>query len=97
MWPFAAECQLSADEAEIFLQRYQVNHSCVSPPIASEITNNFLGNPINANQTGKLYDRTMGSDMYVLLTSNEKVNVCSDIFTFCKKKNKIVDIYRTRT
>ena len=32
MWAFAAECELSADEAEIFLQRYQVNHNCVSPP-----------------------------------------------------------------
>ena len=75
MWPFAAECKLSADEAEIFLQRYQVNHNCVSPPIASEITNNFLGNPINADRTGKLYDRMMASDTYVLLTSIEKVNV----------------------
>ena len=97
MWVFAAECELSADEAEIFLQRYQVNHNCVSPPIASEIINNFLGNPIDADRTGKVYDRTMGSDMYVLLTSNEKVNVCSEIFTFCKKKIIIVDIDRTRT
>ena len=29
---FAAECELSADEAEIFLRRYQSNHNCVSPP-----------------------------------------------------------------
>ena len=33
MWAFAAECGLSADEAEIFLQRYRVNHNCVSPPL----------------------------------------------------------------
>ena len=49
-----------------------MNHNCVSPPITSEIINNFLGNPIDADRTGKLYDRTMGSDMYLLLTSNEK-------------------------
>ena len=87
MWVFAAECELSDDEEEIFFQRCQVNHNCVSPPIASEITNIFLGNPINADWTGKLYERTMGSDMYVLLTWNKKVNVCSEIFTFCKKNH----------
>ena len=80
MWAFAAECECTGDEEEIFFQRCQVNHNCVAPPIANEITNNFLGNPINADQTGKVYECSMGGDMHCLFTCNEEVNVCSEIF-----------------
>ena len=62
-----------------------MNHNSVGPSIANEITNNILGNPINANLTGKTYQRDMGGDMHCLLTWNKKVNACSKIFTFCKK------------
>ena len=80
MWAFAAECECRGDEEEIFFQRCQVNHNCVAPPIANEITNNFLGNPINADQTGKVYECSMGGDMHCLFTCNDEVNVCSEIF-----------------
>ena len=74
MWAFAAECECRGDEEEIFFQRCQVNHNCVAPPIANEITNNFLNNPINADLSGKMHPRNMGGDMNCLLAWNDKVN-----------------------
>ena len=97
VWAFTSECECTGDEEEIFFQRCQVNHNSVGPAIANEITNNFLNNPINADLTGELYERTMGVDMYCLFTWNEKVNVCSEIFTFCKKKSKFSTLCQTRT
>ena len=97
MWPFASECELADDEEEIFFYRNQVNHNAIGPAIANEITNNFLNNPINADLTGKVHTRNMGGDMNCLLAWNKKVNACSEIFTFCKKKTKFPTSYQTRT
>ena len=55
MWPFTSECYVEKDKDKRFivLVRNQVNHNSVSQNLANEITNNFLGNPITADLTGK--------------------------------------------
>ena len=80
MWAFCCDCYCEEGQDEIVIMRNQVNHNSVSPSIANRITNNILGNPINANLTGKTYQRDMGGDIHCLLTWNKKVNACSKKF-----------------
>ena len=80
MWPFTADVDCGEGQDEIFILRNQANHNSVGPSAANEITNNFLGNPINANLTGKVYPRNMGYDMKCLLTWNEKVNASKTFY-----------------
>ena len=97
MWTFASDCECADDEEEIFFMRNQVNHNSVGPAIANEITNNFLNNPINADLTGRVYNRDMGGDVNCLLSRNKKVRACSEIFAFCKKKFKFLTLCQTST
>ena len=78
MWPFVSECNITElkDEEVITFTRNQVNHNHVNPNLANEITNNFLGNPINADLSGKTHKKSMGNDMKCLLTCNQLVNSC---------------------
>merc|ERR1712155_43635 len=78
MWPFVSECNITEheDEEVITFTRNQVNHNHVNPNLANEITNNFLGNPINADLSGKTDKKSMGNDMKCLLTCNQLVNSC---------------------
>ena len=78
MWPFVSECNITElkDEEAITFTRNQVNHNHVNPNLANEITNNFLGNPINADLSGKTHKKSMGNDMKCLLTCNQLVNSC---------------------
>ena len=47
---------------------------------ANEITNNFLGNPITADLTGKTHDKDMGHDIECLLVYKDKVNSFENYF-----------------
>ena len=78
MWPFVSESNITElkDEEVITFTRNQVNHNHVNPNLANEITNNFLGNPINADLSGKTHKKSMGNDMKCLLTCNQLVNSC---------------------
>ena len=78
MWPFVSECNITElkDKEVITFTRNQVNHNHVNPNLANEITNNFLGNPINADLSGKTHKKSMGGDMKCLLTWNKLVNSC---------------------
>ena len=96
MWPFVSELKLSDDGNTVYLIRNEVNHNTISPSMSNEITNNFLGNPIEANRGDKLHDPNMGTDMKCILTYNTKVSIhfskkihsvnifISIIFTKCK-------------
>ena len=75
MWPFVSELKLSDDEKTLYLIQNEVNHNTISPSLSNEITNNFLGNPIEADLNDKVYDPDMGSDMKCILTYGTKVSV----------------------
>ena len=70
MWPFVSEVEYSKDEDKIHLLRNEVNHNTVLPSLSNEITNNFLGNPLRADLTGKIHECIMGNDMKFILTCN---------------------------
>ena len=82
MWPFTSECYLEkdGDKSMIVFMRNQVNHNSVRQKLANEITNNFLGNPITADLTGKTHDKNMGHDIECLLAHNDKVNSFENYF-----------------
>ena len=80
MWAFASDVECTDGQDEITFLRNQANHNSVGPSTANEITNNFLGNPINANLTGKVYGQNMGGDMQCLLTWNKKVNALKTFY-----------------
>ena len=82
MWAFLSNCHIEKDEDEctIIFMRNQVNHNHVSQNLANEIINNFLGNPIMADLTGKTHDQDMGRDIECLLTWNNKVNSFENYF-----------------
>ena len=75
MWPFVSEVMLSDDGNTVHLIRNEVNHNTISLSLSNEITNNFLGNPIEANRGDKLHDPNMGTDMKCILTYNTKVSI----------------------
>ena len=75
MWPFVTKVELSKDTGKIHLRRNQVNHNTVSPSLSNEITNNFLGNPLGADLTGKIHGRNMGNDTKCILTYNTKASL----------------------
>ncbi len=87
MWPFVSDVGLSED-GKISFYRTQMNHNGISSDLANKITNNFLGNPISADLTDKVYSKDVGSDMVCLLTYNTKVSVNTMLkfFTICGKK-----------
>ena len=60
--------------------RNQVNHNSVSQNLANEITNNFLGNPITADLSGKTDAKDMEHDIECLLAWNNKVNSFENYF-----------------
>ena len=68
MWPWLSDVGISQDAKHIIFYRNQVNHNCVSPSLANEITNNFLGNPISADLSSKVHTKDMVKDMVCLLT-----------------------------
>ena len=70
MWPWVSEVEYSEDEDKIHLLRNEVNHNTVLPSLSNEITNNFLGNPLRADLTGKIHECIMGNDMKFILTCN---------------------------
>ena len=74
MWPFVSELMLSKDKNTVHLMRNEVNHNTISPSLSNEITNNFLGNPIEANKGDKIHDPTMGTDMKCILTYKANVS-----------------------
>ena len=82
MWPFTSECYVEkdGDKSMIVFMRNQVNHNSISQNLANEITNNFLGNPITADLTGKTHDKDMGHDIECLLVYNDKVNSFENYF-----------------
>ena len=82
MWPFLSECYIErdGDKCMINFMRNQVNHNSVNQNLANEITNNFLGNPITADLTGKTHDQDMGHDIECLLAWNDKVNSFENYF-----------------
>ena len=82
MWAFLSDCHIErdGDECMIIFMRNQVNHNHVSQNLANEITNNFLGNPITADLTGKTHDQDMGHDIECLLAWNDKVNSFENYF-----------------
>ena len=80
MIPWVSDVSLSKD-GKIFCYRNQMNHNSISSKLANEITNNFLGNPIGADLSGKVHERAMGIDMSCLLTYN--TNVSSNAMAKC--------------
>ena len=76
MFPFVSDVSLSKDGGKIKCYRNQINHNTICSKLSNEMTNNFLGNPIGADLTGKVHEKAMGTDMLCLLTYN--TNVSSD-------------------
>ena len=62
MFPWVSDVGLS-DNGKIFCYRNQMNHNSITSRLANEITNNFLGNPIGADLSGKVHAKAMGIDM----------------------------------
>ena len=73
MFPWVSDVSLSND-GKIICYRNQINHNSISSKLANEITNNFLGNPIGADLSGKVHEKAMGIDMSCLLTYNTTVS-----------------------
>ena len=82
MWAFLSDCysERDGDKCMVIFMSNQVNHKHVSQNLANEITNNFLGNPITADLTGKTHDKDMGHDIECLLVYNDKVNSFENYF-----------------
>ena len=54
MCSWVSEAKLSEDEQMLYLLRNQVNHNTISPSLLNKITNNFFGNPIEADLNDKV-------------------------------------------
>ena len=51
-----------------------MNHNSITSDLSNKMTNNFLGNPIGADLSGKVHAKDMGTDMLCFLTYNDKVS-----------------------
>ena len=86
MWPWLSNVGLSKD-GNIYCYRNQMNHNSITSNLSNKIMNNFLGNPIGADLSGKVHAKDVGTDTLCFLTYNDKVSnnaMSKEILQFVK-------------